>query len=331
MVGLDELGGASCGVWSRRDALTVVSKDVITRLLADGIWQRPWPGVLADGGFCLSDLQVAVATNLASGGSLGGSLPAEQPASARTAVTCGRSAARVLGVPLIDDDDPATGAHDAQHHDVAVWNRTRALVRDDGQVLHRHRLALARTDVGRHVSGLWITTHVRTLWDLTSLVSHEALVCAIDHCLHRGTVTEEALRAYAATHRHHASYEAFVRALDLSDGRAESPAETLARLLLLPVLPDLVPQVRVFVRDRLVAVLDLADEDLLLAVEVDGKRGHAGEEMAAKDRRRDTTTADQGWWTERVTWYELRCRQEDVVRRVMQAAARLRRQRPGVR
>src|SRR5213079_1378479 len=37
------------------------------------------------------------------------------------AVASGRSAARVWGLPLIDDDDPATGASEHRIDDVAVW------------------------------------------------------------------------------------------------------------------------------------------------------------------------------------------------------------------
>jgi hypothetical protein len=79
-----------------------------------------------------------------------------------------------------------------------------------------------------------------------------------------------------------------------ADGRAESPAETLVRLLLLPDLPGLVPQVRVLDGRRVLARFDLADEELMLAVEADGRRGHAGEVMAAKDRARDATHRTAG-------------------------------------
>ena len=86
------------------------------------------------------------------------------------------------------------------------------------------------------------------------------------------------------------------------------------RLLLLPALPGLIPQVRVSDRGgRVVARLDLGDRVLKFGAEADGKKGHAGGQMVAKDRRRDRTTDDLGWCTERFTWHDLRCRQRDVV------------------
>jgi hypothetical protein len=118
-------------------------------------------------------------------------------------------------------------------------------------------------------------------------------------------------------------------AIAVADGRAESPAETLARLLLLPVLAGLVPQVELFDgAARLVARFDLGDPEVKLAVEADGTRGHAGTAMVAKDRRRDRRSEAQGWTTERVTWFELRREQAAVVRRMVQRDAALRSELP---
>jgi very-short-patch-repair endonuclease len=108
-----------------------------------------------------------------------------------------------------------------------------------------------------------------------------------------------------------------------ADGRAESPAESVVRLLLRPVLPGLVPQVRV--RDaqgRVIARLDLGDEEIRFAVEADGKRGHAGGEMVAKDRRRDRRTEANGWRVERVTWHDSRVQPGKTRAWVAEAAAR---------
>ena len=106
-------------------------------------------------------------------------------------------------------------------------------------------------------------------------------------------------------------------AVRLADGRAESPPETLARLLLLPALPGLEPQVELYDEAwRPVARFDLGDRSVRLAVECDGKAAHAGAAMVAKDRRRDRRTEAYGWRTERVTWFELRREQPAVLRRI---------------
>jgi very-short-patch-repair endonuclease len=110
----------------------------------------------------------------------------------------------------------------------------------------------------------------------------------------------------------------------LADARAESPPETLARLLLRPQLPGLEPQVELFDQTaRIVARFDLGDRRVRLAVEADGKVAHAGAAMVAKDRRRDRRTEALGWHTERVTWWELRCEQAAFVRRVVTVHADL--------
>lgn len=111
-------------------------------------------------------------------------------------------------------------------------------------------------------------------------------------------------------------------ALRLSDARAESPPETLARLLLLPGLPRLEPQVELFdAAARLAARFDLGDRNVRFAVEVDGEAAHAGAAMVAKDRRRDRWTSALGWHTERVTWWELRRQQHELERRLVDAHA----------
>ena len=109
-------------------------------------------------------------------------------------------------------------------------------------------------------------------------------------------------------------------ALGLVDPKAESAHESLTRLVLKPVLPDLEAQVRVYDRrGRTVARLDLGDRALKLGVESDGAAFHTG--RAAADRRRDYRT---GWTIERVSWYETRCEQAQLRQRVLATAATLR-------
>ncbi|MBW3627968.1 MAG: M48 family metalloprotease, partial [Gemmatimonadetes bacterium] len=158
--------------------------------------------------------------------------------------------------------------------------------------------------------------------ELAGVLSPQALVSLLDAALHRGTLTPTALDAALARFSGCRHVAALRNAVALADGRAESPHETLTRLLLLPVLPGLVPQVRL--RDaggRVIARLDLGEEELRLAVEADGRRGHAGDAMAAKDRRRDGVARRLGWTTERVTWHEVRCEQEQTRRRIAATAA----------
>lgn len=237
----------------------------------------------------------------------------------RRAWADGRTALRLFDLPLIDDDDPATGGTDRVHHDVVVL-RTKPPRRLS--TLHRHRRAQP-FEVGV-IDGCPCVSLEEALLTAAGALTHEALVCVLDAALHRRLLTTARLDTLldGSSRRRHVA--ALGRAAALADGRAESPAETLARLLLLPHLPGLVPQVQVHdVGGWPVARLDLADEALRLAVEADGRAGHAGEQMVAKDRRRDARTEALGWTTERCTWFELRRRQDELVDRVIRRAARL--------
>jgi hypothetical protein len=312
-VDLSPLGAVTCGVWTRADALLLTTDATIRAHLRDGYWQRLWPGTYTDAGSIPTPEQRAYAAVLASGGRH--QLAAGPPVRIAAA---GRTAARYWGFPLIDDDDPATGARECGTDDVHVRGGGRARTTASGE-LRRHDLVLRPGDLLRLPSGLVVTSPVRTLLHCASLLTLEALVCSLDDALHREVVTRAELEEAAAAHAGSPGAPAFRRALALADGRAESPAETLARLLLLPVLPGLEPQVRLLGGwGYVLARFDLGDRRARFAVEADGKRGHAGD-MAAKDRRRDRTSRSHGWRTERVTWWELRRQQELVVREMLQA------------
>ncbi len=309
-----------------------MSRKRADRFVADGCWREVYPCVFTDAGSPMSAVQRATAGVVACGGVLAeGLLDCESP-EVLVAVACGRDAARVWGIPLIDDDDPATQALDKLHHDTAVWReleplRSRPVVPTDPvDVLHRHQLELSRCDVHRHPSGLWLTVPLRTLYDLTSLISHEAMVCAIDFCLHVGLLSQDDLAELLVRTKGWRHAPAFRRAVDLADGRAESAFETLTRLLLRPGWPALTPQVRVCDDTGLVlARLDLGDEEIKLGVDSDGRAFHSGELMWAKDKQRDISTEREGWKTEHVTWFQVR-RQGSATRRRILAVADRRRQ-----
>lgn len=324
-----ELGERSAGVWTRADALAVLSPGQVRSRLETRTWQQCWPGVYADGGHVLTLDQRAWAAVLASGGCGQGEPvdPSTREGALRPmrAVAAGRTAARVLGLPLIDDDDPATGAREHLLDDVVVRGAARPVHGGDHDApreLRRHRFLLREEDLVRTPSGLWVTSVGRTLADCAGLLSHEALVCALDAALHRRLVTQDELQRRAAE-RHGVEHGPALRAaVELADGRAEAVTETLARLVLLPVLPELEPQVRLVVDGRVLARFDLGARRARLAVETDGKRGHSGERMAAKDHRRDRASRRHGWWTERATWWDCRRGQAALRARVVEEHGR---------
>ena len=315
--GLAGLGTTHRGLWTRRGALAVTTSGIADGYVRRGEWRVVWPGVLTDAGTVLDPGQRAHAAALACG---------------PDAVVCGRTAARLHRLPLIDDRDPATAAQEHLVDDIMTFGSRRTLLaRDpDGQVreLRRYARRLAPRDVVRTAGGLSMTSPQRTLVDLAALLSFDALVCALDHALHTGLVAPPAMTEAVEQHARHPGVVALRDAVNRADRRAESPAETLARLALLPTMPGFVPQHRLVGADgRVLARYDLADEELRLAVEADGKAGHAGAHMVVKDRRRDRVSELHGWRTERVTWWELRCRRETFVRRVAEVAEERRRAR----
>lgn len=319
------LGERTRGVWTRRAALAVLTRRQVQSRVDGGYWQVVWPGVYADAGHELDAEQRGFAAVLASGGE-GQPLPGRNGGRVVRAVACGRTAARVHRFPLIDDDDPATGACQLLLDDVAIRYSAPALTsaRPDGRVhvLTRHHRSYRGAEIRRRPSGLYVSSPLRTTVDCAVLLAPDALVCLLDDALHRRLVTPDELAAVLVERAWCAGVVALRLAVERADGRAESPAETLARLLLLPVVPGLVPQTRLFdPRGRVLARFDLGDDELKLAVEADGKAGHAGHQMAAKDQRRDRQSDSHGWRTERCVWFELRCQQQALVRRVAEAAA----------
>ena len=325
MTDLSSLGSASLGLWTRAQALALLSAGEVDGLVRRGTWQVPWRGVYADAGHVLDAEQRAFAAVLAAGGAgqpvpIVPAAPDEPPRRRLRAVACGRTAARVWQFPLVDDDDPATQACEHLIDHVCVWRHV-APQQHLGRMLRPHELLLRRGDLVRRTSGLWLTGPLRTLVDCATLLTHEALVCALDDALHRALVRPTQLVEAVEARKGDAGGPAFRAAVALADGRAEAPTETLARLLLLPVLPSLEPQVELFDRSaRLVARFDLGDRRVRLAVEADGVRGHAGTHRVAQDRRRDRKTGAYGWHTERTTWFELRRQQQPLQQQRVVAA-----------
>lgn len=317
MADTSTLGLRSCGVWTRAEALAVLGRGQVDALVRSRTWQVPWRGVHADAGHELDAEQRAWAAVLAAGGAVC------DPGGPRLrAVAFGRTAARVWRLPLIDDADPATGSQEHLLDEVAVVRRL-PRQRWAGRELRPVRTGLSSSDLVQLPSGVWVTTPLRTLVDCAGLLAPDALVCAVDAALHCRLVLPRELQGAVRARSGRAHSLALRAAVQLADGRSESPMETLARLLLQPALPGFEPQVELDDDvGRPVARFDLGDRSVRLAVEFDGTTAHAGPAMVARDRRRDRRTEAYGWRTERVTWFELRREPAAVLRRISDVHAR---------
>jgi hypothetical protein len=194
------------------------------------------------------------------------------------------SAARLWGFPVRRGLDPTVRLTDP-----GLWRR--------GRNFHMTRAPLSDDDLTTSPP-LRLTSAARTLVDCAREWDVEDAVVAIDAALLAGRTTPEQLVRVAAAQRQWRGAPDAVRAVQLADGRAESPLETRGRLRIVGAgLPTPELQVEIRADGRLVAVVDAWFDDAALAVEFDGR-------IKYSDPWRDRSP-------ERVLWEEKR-REDDL-------------------
>lgn len=155
---------------------------------------------------------------------------------------------------------------------------------------------------------------------LRQLPLAEAVVVA-DAVQHARLVGEDELREELLLHAGLRGVLRAGRALELSDGRAESPPESRLRLaLVLAGLPP-VPQYEVRVAGRFVARVDLAFPGVRIAIEYDGRAVHEREDVFHRDRQRQNELVRAGWVVLRFTAADLRWGAAGAVAHVRAALA----------
>jgi very-short-patch-repair endonuclease len=166
--------------------------------------------------------------------------------------------------------------------------------------LRIRRTSLPISDV-RSVGGYTCTTPLRTAVDIARHEDGPASVVALDVLLSRGLVRARDLADAAALLPPGRGSVRARRAVDLADERAESPPESVLRVLLRSA--GLAPVPQYVVRDaegRFVARVDLAFPEVRVAVEYDGAwHGRPGE--LSRDRRRHNALVAAGWTVVHVT------------------------------
>lgn len=296
---LSGLGATRLAVWTAAEAQRAgLSRDAVRRRVTSGTWQRLHGRVLADAGYELDPRQRAAAAVAAIG---------------EDAVAVGRLAARWWGLPLIDDPQHA----DAQLEDVSCERR---VARRGNLVPHRWKL---RTDDVVDVDGVRLTTPLRTLADLSVLVRLDALLCACDAMVAARHVSSADIAAAAIARRGRPGAPALAWCAAWVDGRAQSPLETLTRIVLWsPELPAFEPQL--LVRDddgRVLAALDHGLAAVRLGIESDGAGPHSLPDARFTDRHRESMLAEHRYVLQRVTWPDVRGRRADVRRRAAAGVA----------
>ena len=140
-----------------------------------------------------------------------------------------------------------------------------------------------------------LTSALRTCVDIACSRDLVEAVVMLDAVLGTGLLTLEELADYAERFRGRRNIRRLRRAMQLADGRSESPMETRLRLLLvLAGLPTPEVQYEVWHAGRFYGRLDLAYPELRLGIEFDGKL-HVQAARSAADIRRTNGLLELGW------------------------------------
>lgn len=230
------------------------------------------------------------------------------------AVFCRRSAAVLHGVALARERDPVELTLPAEHQ----------FARYGGLAVHREMLDAGQVvRAGSHPA----TDPHRSAADLARQPSLVRAVAALDAMLHAGVTDEAAVAAVidrAGVGRRAPRYTSTARrALQLCDRHSESPLESEARVrLVLAGLPVPAVQYEIWRLGALVARVDLAYPERLLAIELDGA-WHADDLQLRKDRRRLNELTAAGWTVLHFTAADLSRRAEYVVAQVRERLRRV--------
>jgi len=150
----------------------------------------------------------------------------------------------------------------------------------------------------------------------------EAGVVAMDAALQRRLVTSEGLRASLALRGARYGVGVARAAIDAADPKAESPGESLTRLVLVTAGLEVRSQVTIEDRHGFIGRVDLLVGGRVV-VEFDGAvkyDGLDGRRELMREKRREERLRDAGYRVVRVTWAEL-ASPERLVRRVVEQLA----------
>ena len=172
------------------------------------------------------------------------------------------------------------------------------------------------------LEGMTVTTPARTLLDLAAVGPEEKVDAALDHALRSGLVSLPKLRWFVQTSggRGRAGTAALRRLLAARPQGYVPVESALERkvwnLIVRSGLPRPVRQHEVFDGKKLVARVDLAFPEALVAVEADGYRWHSGRRAWSHDLSRRNRLTALGWRVLHVTDEDIRGRPGEVVEQV---------------
>jgi hypothetical protein len=223
--------------------------------------------------------------------------------SKRRGVGAGLSAAAMLGSKWIAGGKPAELIHDNRRPppNLVVWS----------ELLLQNEIV--------ECTGMPVTTAARTAFDLgRHIQSRLEAVQRLDALANACDVKLVDIEAVIATHPGARGLPRLRQVLPLMDGGAESPQETLARLILIDAeLPAPRTQFEVFDEyGQFVARLDMAYDEVQVGVEYDGPQHWSDPEVRQRDIDKQYALTQLGWIVIRASRDLLRYRRRTYVARV---------------
>ncbi len=207
--------------------------------------------------------------------------------SRRDGVLAGLSASTMLGAKWIDADEPAELIHTNRRPPPLISVHTDILLPGEMQT----------------VCGLPVTTPARTAFDLGRRLDLEEGVQRIDALMNATDVKVTAIEAIAEGHPGVRGLRQLRQTLDLVDRGAESPYESLTRLLLVQAgFPR--PQTQIPVVDAygvVIARIDMGWPEYLVGVDFEGAQHWTDPKRRTWDVERYALLPELGWTDVRLT------------------------------
>ena len=255
------------GVFSRRQALASgMSAKLVRRRLAEGAWVRPANNVYADAGLEMTRTAWQWAAVLSSGAD---------------AVVSHRSAAQVWGMPVSDPTRPEISVPNGAHPRPGSQVKVRAIAVPPGDVQNYH--------------GLPVTSRQRTVLDCLLTLPLGQGRTLLDRVVQLGWVQLPGIvRAVQDARGRHGALRARAVLLGADSGTASEAERVAQALLTRGRITGWVAGYTVSGDGGLVATVDLAFPDVLLAIEIDGWAWHNDPERFQDDRRRQNALVTAG-------------------------------------
>lgn len=198
--------------------------------------------------------------------------------------------------------------------------RNRSGLSRPGATIHRSTLA---ADDRTLRDGVWVTTALRTVLDLSRSLPLPEAVAVADSALRRTLVTVEELTAGLCRLPPGVGRVRVAHVLRLVDPESGSVLESLCRVLLhqAGLAPEQTQLALRTAGGRWIGRVDFAWPSARLVVETDGFAFHADRASYRKDRRRGNALVLAGWSVLRFSWEDVVHHPDEVVEAVRAALA----------